>query len=335
MTSKERVLAALTFREVDRVPQELWMLPGVSMFRRPELEEVMKQYPSDFYGVSVRYGASPYAKGNEYTDMTYTDAWGCTFMKGEPGVIGEVVHPPIQDKLDYESYKIPWSLLTDADISHIGAECEGNSKFTRAGTQVRPFERLQFLRGSETLFLDMAEENPIFLGLKEKIHEFNLREFELLSKTPVESVMFLDDWGSQNALLISPDMWRHYFKPMYQAYAEIARGAGKFVFFHSDGNIESIYPDLIEIGINAVNSQLFCMDIEKLGRKYAGKITFWGEICRQRILPFGTPQDVSDAVDRVAQHLFSGRTGCIAQCEWGLKDPKANIEMVYRRWSSK
>jgi uroporphyrinogen decarboxylase len=106
-----------------------------------------------------------------------------------------------------------------------------------------------------------------------------------------------------------------------------------FVFMHSDGNIESIYPDLIEIGVDALNSQLFCMDIEKLGEQYAGKIAFWGEIDRQWVLPFGTTEEVRNAVKRVARVLLKNkRTGVFAQCEWGVKDPKENIRAVFEEW---
>ena len=154
------------------------------------------------------------------------------------------------------------------------------------------------------------------------------------ANTDVDGVSFMDDWGTQKTLLISPNIWREFFKPLYKDYCDILHKKGKFVFFHSDGNIEHIYPDLIEIGIDAVNSQLFCMDIEKLGELYAGKITFWGEIDRQHILPFGTVDDVRNAVTRVSKALIKGkRTGVIAQCEWGVKDPKENIEAVFETWN--
>ena len=64
---------------------------------------------------------------------------------------------------------------------------------------------------------------------------------------------------------------------------------------HSDGYIRSIIPDLIEIGINAINSQLFCMPIEELAAEFHHKICFWGEIDRQFIQPFGSVQDMYNA----------------------------------------
>jgi uroporphyrinogen-III decarboxylase len=171
------------------------------------------------------------------------------------------------------------------------------------------------------------------MRLLERLHEFFVREMEMWAKTPVDGVSFMDDWGSQTALLISPDMWRAIFKPLYADYCRILHEANKFVFFHSDGHIEAIYPDLIEIGVDALNSQLFCMDIEDLGAKYGGKITFWGEIDRQYLLPFGTPDQVKEGVRRVRRALDDGRGGVIAQCEWGIKDPAANIAAVFETWN--
>jgi hypothetical protein len=148
----------------------------------------------------------------------------------------------------------------------------------------------------------------------------------------VDAVALMDDWGSNTALLISPNMWRAIFKPLYKAYCDIIHAAGKFVFFHSDGNIEAIYGDLIEVGVDALNSQLFCMNIEELGRKHRGRVTFWGEIDRQQILPYGTTQDVHNAVQRVRTALDDGRGGVIAQCEWGKDNSRENVQAVFDAW---
>jgi uroporphyrinogen decarboxylase len=149
----------------------------------------------------------------------------------------------------------------------------------------------------------------------------------------VDGVMLMDDWGSNTSLLISPDMWRAIFKPIYKEFCDIIHRAGKKVFFHSDGNIESIYGDLIEVGVDALNSQLFCMNIEALGKLYRGKITFWGEIDRQRVLPYGTREEVHAAVRRVRAALDDGTGGVIAQCEWGKDNSRENVEAVYEAWS--
>ena len=128
------------------------------------------------------------------------------------------------------------------------------------------------------------------------------------------------------------EMWRRIFKPLYRHYCDIIRGEGKFVFFHSDGHIAAIYPDLIEVGVHALNSQLFCMDIEELGLSFKGKVTFWGEIDRQHVMPFGTTDDVRSAVQRVRRALADDKGGVIAQCEWGKDNPQKTVEAVFESW---
>lgn len=333
MTSRERVIKTLNFEEVDRLPRDLWALPGIGMFRKNELDEVCQRYPSDFGGVPFHYGKSQRASGDRAMVGQYTDEWGCIWHVAEPGIVGEVKECPLADWSALDSYKLPWELLDNADLSKVNEGYTKTDKFVLVGTQTRPFERMQFLRGSENIFVDLAYGEKEIYRLRDMLHEFFVREMEMWAATDVDAVSFMDDWGSQNSLLISPKLWREFFKPLYKDYCDILHSKGKFVFMHTDGNIEAIYPDLIEIGVNAVNSQLFCMDIEKLGKLYAGKIVFWGEIDRQHILPFGTAEDVRNAVKRVADAVMKDkRTGVIAQCEWGIKDTRENIMTVFEEW---
>jgi len=337
MNSRQRVIRTLTHQEVDRFPRQCWTLPGIGMFRSREYDELMEKFPSDFGGPDFCYGKSRYGAGNPCEIGEYTDEWGCVWKVGEPGIVGEVKEPIFEDWAALDTYEIPWEMLNDADFSRVNSSCKNSDTFIIAGTQVRPFERMQFLRGTENLFMDLACKEDEVFRLRDMLHEFYKKEMQLWADTDVDAVSFMDDWGTQKTLLISPELWREFYKPLYKEYCDILHSKGKFAFFHSDGNIEEIYPDLIEIGVDAVNSQLFCMDIEKLGRLYAGKITFWGEIDRQFLLPFGTVEDVQNGVDRVAKALLKDgkRTGIIAQCEWGVKDPKENIEAVFAQWDKK
>lgn len=333
MTPRERVVAALTFSHPDRAPRQLWMLPGVAKYRGDEVSRLLERFPSDFGAPRYRYGAARRARGTPFEVGEYIDAWGSVWHVAEAGVVGEVKCPPLADWSDLDSYELPWELLDEADLSQVNASCAESDLFMLVGTETRPFERMQFLRGTENLFVDLAYGVRKAYTLRDMLHEFYVREMRMWAATDVDAVSFMDDWGAQTSLLISPDKWREFYKPLYSEYCSILRSAGKFVFFHSDGNIESIYPDLIDIGVDAVNSQLFCMDIEGLGRRFRGKITFWGEIDRQYVLPFGTAEEVRAAVQRVRAALDDGSGGVIAQCEWGTRDPYANIEAVFDEWS--
>ena len=127
-------------------------------------------------------------------------------------------------------------------------------------------------------------------------------------------------------------MWREYFKPIYREYCAAAKAEGKFVFMHSDGYIQEIYEDLIEVGVDAINSQLFCMDMDVLAEKAKGKITFWGEIDRQWILPDENPQIARDAVRKVADKLYDSAGGTMAQFEFGLGANPQSALAVFEEW---
>ncbi len=291
------------------------------------------RFPSDFSEPRYEPARGRRCKGEEAAVGRYVDAWGCTWYVGQPGVVGEVKEPALKDWSALDSYELPWEIIREADLSRVKQGCEEAETFVLAGTGVRPFERMQFLRGSERLFMDLAYGVKEIVRLRDMLQDFYMEEMTMWARTDVDGISFMDDWGSQGALLISPELWQSFFKPLYAEYCKVAHSAGKFIFFHSDGNIQSIYPDLIEIGVDAVNSQLFCMNIEELAARHKGRITFWGEIDRQKVLPFGTAEDVRTAVRRVRHALDDGNGGVIAQCEWGINDPKENIEAVFDEWS--
>ncbi len=333
MTGRERVRAAIKFERPDRIPRDIWPLPYVTLFQKAELEKLKAEYPMDIGASQASPGWGDAVVEATSTAGSYTDDWGSVWQVGEPGVVGEVKKPALEDWADLAHFRAPWHLIEDRDKDFVDASCEASDLFMLSDIVARPFERLQFLRGSQNLFYDIGEDRQEMHDLLALIHEYYLADIAWWCKTKVDGIFFMDDWGTNSSLLIDPRTWRKIFKPLYKEYCDLIHASGKFTFFHSDGNTEAIIGDLVEIGIDVLNTQLFCMDIEELGRKYRGKITFWGEIDRQYILPFGTENDVTQAVSRV-ECAFGGKDGgVIAQCEWGKMNPSWNIEAVYRAWS--
>lgn len=332
MTGRERVRATLTFSTPDRVPRDLWTLPYVGKYRREELDALLAEFPTDFQGVGPVYPQDIYRPEGFQPIGTYKDEWGSVWQVNEPGVIGEVKKPALEDWSDLAHFKPPYELIRRRDMSTIDQQVAGTTKFTLSECTVRLFERLQFLRGTENLFMDIAWGRSELFQLIDMLHEYYLEDLSAWLSTGVDAVMMMDDWGTNSSLLINPKAWREIFKPRYKEYCELIHSSGKFVFFHSDGHIQAVYGDFIEVGVNAINSQLFTMDIEALASDYKGKVTFWGEVDRQHLLPFGTPQEVYAAVKRVRSLLDDGTGGVIAQCEWGIPDPAENIRAVYEAW---
>jgi len=332
MTGRERVKRALTFDCPDRAPRDVWALPYVQLFRQDELAELRAEFPMDIGSPQLSPGWSDEVVQATRTPGYYRDDWGSVWHVGEAGVIGEVKEPALADWSALAHFQPPWRLVRGRELSHANRCCAKSDQFMLSDVTARPFERLQFLRGTQNLYCDIGYGVPELRMLLEMVHEFYLEDIRGWCASDVDGIFFMDDWGTNTTLLIRPQMWREIFKPLYREYCEIIHAAGKFAFFHSDGHIQDIFGDLVEVGMDAINSQLFTMDIEELARLYKGKVTFWGEMDRQHVLPFGTPEEVRAAVHRVRRALDEGRGGLIAQCEWGKDNPKGNIETVFREW---
>ena len=333
MTGRERVHRCLEFDRPDRVPRDVWLLPIARMNNGDAaMAAFAERWPVDFARPEiVNPAVRALQQGDAYAVGQHRDEWGCTFENALAGVIGQVKQPILDDWSKLADVRPPVEVL-EVDVEAVNRVCAATEKFVIADCYPRPFERMQFLRGTEELFIDLAVDAPEVRDLLDLVHDLNCRELEAWARTRVDGLMFMDDWGSQQSLLIAPKLWRRMFKPLYADYVRIAHEAGKKIFMHSDGCILDIYEDLIEIGVDAVNSQLFCMDIEQIGRRFAGRITFWGEIDRQHVMPSDSPEDAREAVRRVVDCLYRPEGGVIAQFELGADSKLANADAVFQTW---
>ena len=333
MSSKRLVEKTLSFDSPDRIPRQTWILPWAEANYPDEVETLRSAYPDDIIFAPALYKTSPKTIGDKYAVGEYVDEWGCRFSNVHGGVIGVVRQPLLDDWDDLDRLQPPAETLS-VDSDAVNAFCRSRDAFVlSAFPGQRPFERFQFIRTMERALIDLVTEPPGLPELLNLIHAHYCKEVEAWARTEVDGIMLMDDWGTQQGLIVSPDIFRRFFKPMYRDYADIAKRFGKSLFMHSDGNIAEILPDLIEVGVDALNSQLFCMDIESLGERFRGKITFWGEIDRQTILPRGSRQDIARAVHKVHDNLYCDG-GVIAQCEFGLGARPENVLAVFETWDS-
>lgn len=334
MTSKELVYKTLEFENRgERVPRQLWTLPWAEWHYRDMIQKLRRDYPDDIVSAPVTLKEPTIEAGDPYRSGISRDAWGCVVTNIHEGIIGEVKEPLVQgdEWEDVESVHIPREWL-NFDRDQVRDFCHESNQFILCGCCPRPFEQLQFIRGTENLYMDLMDIPPAMTRFMEKMHEFYCELLEEWAKTEVDALNFMDDWGSQRSLLINPEMWRTFFKPMYQDYINIAKRHGKKIFMHSDGYILDILPDLTEMGLDAVNSQIFCMGVQNM-QHLAGKLTFWGEIDRQHLLVEGAPADIYQAVAYVREILWRDG-GCIAQCEFGPGANPNNVYAVFQAWNS-
>lgn len=332
MNPRQLVQKTLTFDGPERIPRHKWFLPWAEDCYPDFVKMLHQVFPDDIVSAPLIYTQSLQTQGDKHKKGTFIDEWGCVFTNPLDGAIGIVQTPLVAEWKDLDKLKPPTATL-NLDRDAVNAFCRESDQFVLMGSFVRPFERFQFIRTMENAFIDFVEKPPELFRLLDTIHQHYLKEMEVWAETEVDAICLMDDWGTQQGLLTSPNVFRQMFLPMYKEYAEVAKHSGKYLFMHSDGNILDILPDLIEAGVDALNAQIFCMGVKDLGEKYAGKITFWGEIDRQHLLPHGTRQDIQQAVYEVWLHLYQNG-GVIGQCEFGLETKPENVFTVYETWDA-
>jgi len=332
MTSRDRVVLTLNHQPVDRIARDLRVSSEMKLYHGDEVGEMQFRFASDMIKALLRWPRGERSRGKSREPGDHTDAWGCTWHVPKRGAIGALVDSPLADPAAIAGYRPPLEILERADLSTVNERCAGTSRFALAWSQTKPLERLQALRGPGAALADLGAGDAGARRLLDMLHEFSCREMEMWAQSDVDGVVFSDDWGSPDGLIVSPDVFRDFFKPLYGQYCEILHAHDKYAFFRSDGDITEIFGDLVDLGIDAVAAQWFAMDFEALAREYRGRVTFWGELDRLRLMPLGTPEQVRAAVRRLQRALDFGRGGVIAACEWGAATPFTNVAAMFEQW---
>lgn len=332
-TSRDLVIKTLNHQPVDRAPRDLWCSPTLEAALADELAEMNVRYPPDIAPPDFKYPPGKRSKGKPHRVGDYTDAWGCTWQLTERGAVEAVKEPPLADAVQMAEYKPPLELLDRSKLARLNRSCATTNRFVLAWTETRPFDRLRFLCGAETACAELRQGTQAVRSLLAALNDFSCQEIEMWAGTEVDGVVLRDDWASPESLLLDLEIWRDLFRPLYREYCKILHARDKFVFFHSQGNITELFGELIRAGIDAVHSQLFLMDLERLAKRYRGRVTFWGEIGPQAVLTQGTVAQVREAVVRVRRALDFGRGSVIAQCEWTPGTPLKNVAALFEQWS--
>ena len=164
------------------------------------------------------------------------------------------------------------------------------------------YERAWTLRGMENLMIDFIEHPRFVHELFGAIADYNVAQVREALKYDIDAVYFGDDWGQQHGLQMGPSLWRQFIRPMLKGMYGTVRQSGKFVMIHSCGDVDELFDDLVEAGLNCFNPfQPEVMDIYDLLPQYRGRLTFHGGMSTQRILPFGSVDEVRAETGRLLQ----------------------------------
>ena len=245
-----------------------------------------------------------------------TSEWGFRWDKRDL-TMGQPRERIIKKWDDWESF-CPPDAFDKKRFEQVSAvkESYGKDRYYLASLVLSGFTVMTFLRGFASTLEDFYINRALIEKLSDTIFTFEKNVIEQCADYGFDGVAFYDDWGTQTSLIISPELWRHFFKPQYKRQFDLARRKGLDVYFHSCGYIMDIIPDLIDIGVDMLNvSQPNLYDIQELGHNLGGTTCFVLPVSYQTTSISGTKEDIYEAVEKMVTHLGSYDGGLIGYVE--------------------
>jgi uroporphyrinogen decarboxylase len=225
----------------------------------------------------------------------------------------------------------PYPNVTHHSFDHMRVEVEEAHKRGKVAVTIvgHMYESSWQIRGYEPFLMDM-KINPSWCEfILDQFREMNMKIVENAARAGVDYVMFGDDVANQNTLMFSMADWRRFMKSRWAGVFERAKSINPDVkiWYHSDGNIMDIIPELIEIGVDILNPiQPECLDPFEVKRRFGDKIVLDGTIGTQTTLPFGTPEEVKRIVKRNIEGL--GYDGALILAPTHVVEPDVPIENI-------
>ncbi|HBG27911.1 MAG: hypothetical protein A2Y10_16450 [Planctomycetes bacterium GWF2_41_51] len=320
MNPRERVLAILNGEKPDRIPVDLWYTGEIAddLKKHFHVNSDLELYKSMQLDKIVWVMAGYDFKS---TDTNRT-VWGVPLKRITSGkaVYDEFGEPPLKnyniDSLDEYPFW-PKAENYDYDKARQWAQ-QAYPNYVTIGPWISFFEVYCQMRGLQQGLMDLVLEPDLANSILDRIEECQTRMLETFLKAlgdSIDIVFVSDDMGTQENLLISPDIWEKFFKARLARWCDLIHSYGKKVFYHSDGAVEPLISGLIDCGIDILNPiQRICkgMDTKLLKSKYGDKIVFHGAVENQSILPFGSPEDVAKETKYCLDTLASDGRGYIA-----------------------
>jgi len=311
MTSRERVLTAMRRRQPDRPPFDLsfgFSTAQLQAFRtRTGADD-----PCDYFGADTRMvWPGPTRLTTDFSDYlgplppgTTIDEWGLAHVptssaERDHAHLEGFRHPMLhlESAAAADAYPLP-----DIDAAYRYepvreeiARIHRRNLAAMAMLECTVFERAWYLRSMERLLLDFTDGSAFATTLLDRITDLRVAQAQHYARCGADVIAYGDDVGTQRGMLMSVRMWRTWLRPRLARAIAAAREIRPdvLIFYHSDGDVSAIIPDLIEIGVDILNPvQPECMDPAALKRNFGDRLAFWGTIGTQSTLPFGSPDDV-------------------------------------------
>ena len=342
LTSRERVLMALAHEQPDRVPfdlggslvttinvvaytrlrQALGLPAGYRLLREQTQSVVVDEDVRQALGVDVIgiFERPPRPELEQpRPDGTLVSEWGITYRRGEGAgaPYTPVEHPLAAATID-DLERYPWpDPLAPARFAGLAAEAAAlkDCSYAVVGNLgwSEIFGLAWYLRGFEQFMIDLLANTDFAHALLRRVTDYQKARYgrllELVGDV-LDVILFADDMGGEDGLFLSPRTYRQMIKPYHAELLSLVRARTKArVMFHSCGSVAALLDDFIEVGMDILNPVQVAaqgMDTAALKRRYGARISFWGAIDTQRVLPHGTAEDVRAEVRRRIADLASG-----------------------------
>jgi len=275
MTPMEVMRAAVRFEKPDRLPVEMETL-----------------------GYSDSYWVGFNQESQWRRDGEGLDEWGCRWVKTDVPNMGQPLGHPLKSFDDVADYPFPdpYEPRVFEKMADEIAAAELTGKYVAVSQFMLLFERMHALMGFENILTGLYTEPEAVAILADRIVEYDIarlnRAGELFGDR-IHTYGGTDDWGTQQALFISPAKWREFFLPRYKRIWDAAHAWGWDVRLHSCGKVNDAIPLMKQAGLDMINlQQPRALGIEEVGRKYSGVMAFETLADIQHTLPTGDPAQI-------------------------------------------
>jgi len=298
MSARTDTEKTLKHVQPDKIPYNI-------TFTLPALENTARFYGNPGFEAELGncftfLGVSRKKEWTEAGKDIWEDEFGVQWDRSIDKDIGNVCNRVITPE-NLQEYVFPDPDLPERfDGYNEAIEREQKKTFIVANMGFSLFERAWTLAGMENLLVYMMTEKKFAHELLDRILEFNLGIIKNACSYDIDVMRFGDDWGQQSGLIMGPSIWREFIKPRVRQMYAAVRSKGRYVMIHSCGKVDELFPELIEIGLDIFNPfQPEVMDVFEMKKRYGDKLSFYGGISTQKLLPYGTAAQVKDEVKQL------------------------------------
>jgi len=331
MTNRERVIAAINFRQPDKTPYNVFFTKEMleKMIRHTGNADYLSTIDNHITKISLRKAQTPVFEREGFFIDEFDIVWNKSGVDKDIGVVDEYI---IKDAKQLSDYTPP-----PVDEDFIRSQCKlleetkGNN-FAIASIGFTLFERAWSLCSMEDLLGYMLTDPDAVECLFTKLTERCLKQAEIALEYDIDGIIYGDDWGQQRGMIMGPHLWRKFIKPYYSKMFGIVKSKDKYVLHHSCGDLKEVIDDLEQIGLDVYQTfQPEIYDIREYKEKLRNKMTVWGAISTQADLPFKSPEEIFELTKETIKILGEGGGYIAAPTHEVPADvPPENIDAMIR-----